>query len=142
MLAIILTMILAVSPDPSPEMSQMSWSNSSANMRGSSPDSVRGRTIRWTWTEGPTAGVTHEHVFSDDGTVTWRVLSGPQEGHSAEEEEYEVFEVSKTVYVVSYLAASGYTLTVVLNFETGEMFGSASGRDQWFPGRGAFEVVR
>lgn len=142
MLPLILAMLLAVSPDPSPEIIQMSSPNSSVNMRGSSPDSIRGRTIRWTWTEGPTAGVTHEHVFSKGGTVAWRVLSGPQEGHSAEEEEYELFEVSETVYAVSYLAASGYTLTVVLNFETGEMFGFASGRDQWFPGRGTFEVVR
>ena len=104
-------------------------------------DSVRGRTIRWTWTEGPTAGVTHEHVFGEDGTVIWRVLSGPQEGHSAVEQDYEVFRVSENVYSVSYLASSGYTLTVVLNFESGEMFGFASGQGQWFPGRGTFEVV-
>lgn len=74
--------------------------------------------------------------------MTRRVLTGPQEGHTADEEEYAAFEVSESVYAVSYLAASGYTLTVVLNFETGEMFGFASGRDQWFPGRGTFEVVR
>ncbi len=25
-----------------------------------------------TWTEGPTQGATHEHVFHRDGTVEWR----------------------------------------------------------------------
>lgn len=142
MLPLFLSILFAFSPDPSPEMIQVNSKNASVEMRGTSPDSIRGRTIRWTWSEGPTAGVTHEHVFGNDGTLTWRVLSGPQEGHSADEKEYEVFEVSETVYAVSYLAASGYTLTVVLNFETGEMFGFASGQDQWFPGRGTFEVVR
>lgn len=104
-------------------------------------DSVRGRTIRWTWTEGPTAGVTHEHEFRRDGTLEWRVLTGPRKGHAAEEEEYAVFEISDEVYAVSYLADSGYTLTVVLDFQSGNMYGFASGRSQWYPGRGTFEVI-
>ena len=104
-------------------------------------DSIRGRTIRWTWTEGPTAGVTHEHHFRANGTVEWRVLTGPQKGHAAKEEEYAVFEVSDAVYAVSYLADSGYTLTVVLDFASGTMYGFASGNGQWFPGRGTFTVV-
>lgn len=105
------------------------------------PDSIRGHTIRWTWTEGPVEGVTHEHHFRDDGTVEWRVLGGPREGHSAVEEEYAAFRVSDGVYAVSYRAASGYTLTVVLDFGTGEMVGFASGNGQWFPQRGTFELV-
>ena len=32
---------------------------------------IRGKTIRFVWTEGPTKGKTHEHVFHQDGTVTW-----------------------------------------------------------------------
>ena len=107
----------------------------------SRPDSVRGRTIRWTWSEGPAAGVTHEHEFRLDATVRWRVLSGPQKGHAAVEERYEVFQASDSVATVSYLASSGYTLTVTLNFETGEMFGIASGKGEWYPGRGTFMIV-
>ena len=30
---------------------------------------IRGKTIRLKWTEGPTKGATHEHVFHNDGTV-------------------------------------------------------------------------
>lgn len=37
-------------------------------------DRVRGKTLRWTRTEGPTAGKSHEHVFADDGTVSWRAV--------------------------------------------------------------------
>lgn len=126
---------------PPPEVPAPENETARAEAPQAARDSVRGRTIRWTWSEGPVAGVTHEHEFRRDGTVKWRVLSGPQKGHEAVEDEYEVFGVSETVAMVSYRAASGHTLTVTLNFETGEMFGFASGRGQWHPGRGIFEVV-
>lgn len=102
---------------------------------------IRGSTIRWTWEEGPTAGMTHEHVFHEDGTVTWRVVEGPRAGHSATEEEYAALRVAEDVYAVSYRAASGYTLTVVLDFQDGEMVGFASGAEEWYPLKGRFEVV-
>ena len=41
---------------------------------------IRGKTIRLTWTDGPTKGTTHEHVFHDDGTVEWRDAANPQKG--------------------------------------------------------------
>ena len=114
------------------------------HLEGMSQDTtcVRGRTVRWTWTDGPTAGVTHEHVFRTDGRVTWRVLSGPQEGHTGDEEAYAAFAVSDQVCAVSYLAASGNTLTVVLNMTSGEMYGFASNAERWFPGRGTFAMIR
>ncbi len=31
---------------------------------------IRGKTLRFIWTEGPTQGRTHDHVFHPDGTVT------------------------------------------------------------------------
>ena len=35
---------------------------------------VRGRTIRWTFADGPTAGTTFEHEFKHDGTVVFRTV--------------------------------------------------------------------
>ena len=32
---------------------------------------IRGKTIQFRWTDGPTEGMTHEHVFHPDGTVEW-----------------------------------------------------------------------
>lgn len=32
-------------------------------------DSLRGRTLRWTFADGPTAGTTYEHTFNDDGSI-------------------------------------------------------------------------
>jgi hypothetical protein len=112
---------------------------------------VRGKTIRLTWAEGPTKGTTHEHVFHDDGTVEWRDIAAPAKGHSTdtqqkgasakkEKPEYAAVRVADDIYAVSYLAASGYTLTVVLNFREHRMVGFASSAKEWYPVRGTFEV--
>lgn len=50
-------------------------------------------------------------------------------------------KVAEGIYAVSYLAASGYTLTVVLNFHDHRIVGFASGVKEWYPLRGGFEVV-
>jgi|SRR4051812_39611194 hypothetical protein len=115
---------------------------------------IRGTTMRWAWTEGPTKGMVHEHVFHDDGTVEWHDAgSAPPKqssqkvegGHASTRPErapYAAFEVTSKVFAVSYLSrASGFTLTVVLNFDTGQLVGIASGGKDWFPLRGTFEVV-
>ena len=115
---------------------------------------IRGTTMRWAWTEGPTQGMVHEHVFHDDGTVEWRDAgSAPPKKPSKDAEggrvttrperaPYAAFEVTPKVFAVSYLSSSsGFTLTVVLNFATGQLVGVASGGKDWFPLRGTFEVV-
>lgn len=104
---------------------------------------IRGTTMRWAWTEGPTKGMVHEHVFHDDGTVEWHDAgSGPPMKPSKERPPYAAFEVTSEIFAVSYLSpASGFTLTVVLNFATRQLVGVASGGKDWFPLRGTFEVV-
>ena len=107
-----------------------------------SEDRIRGKTVRWTWTEGVVKGVTHEHIFGEDGTVVWRVLDGPQKGHQAKEKEYSAVKVTDDVYAVSYLAASGNTLTVVLNFRDMSMIGYASNAKNWYPVKGTFQIAK
>jgi molybdenum cofactor biosynthesis protein MoaF len=115
---------------------------------------IRGTTMRWAWTDGPTQGMVHEHVFHDDGTVEWRDAGlappkkpskdteGGRETTRPERAPYVAFEVTPKVFAVSYLSSSsGFTLTVVLNFATGQLVGVASGGKDWFPLRGTFEVV-
>jgi MoaF N-terminal domain len=112
---------------------------------------IRGKTIRLIWTEGPTKGSTYEHVFHEDGTVEWRGVdessktpakAQPQTAPSTQERaEYAAVQVADNIYAVSYLAPSGYTLTVVLNFRDRRMIGFASGAKEWYPIGGTFEVV-
>jgi hypothetical protein len=108
---------------------------------------IRGKTMRWTWTGGPTQGKTHVHVFHEDGTVEWRDAEAPlkadQEGDPAKERvEYAAIEVADGVYMVSYLAPSGYTLTVALNCQNSRIVGFASGAKEWHPVQGTFEVAQ
>lgn len=105
---------------------------------------IRGTTMRWTWTDGPTKGKSHEHIFHDDGTVEWHDAgAAPAKQPSKEPERvpYAAFEVAPEIFAVSYLATSGFALTVVLNFATKDMVGIASGAKEWYPLRGIFEVV-
>ena len=64
---------------------------------------IRGMTIRFVWTEGPTKGT-----------------------------QYVATRVADEIYAVSYLASSGYTLTVVLNFGDQQLVGFVSGAKEWY----------
>ena len=101
------------------------------------PDPVTGKTLRFTWTDGPTKGEAHEHVFHEDGSVEFRKAGS--DGKFKREERYGAARVSDDVEIVSYLASSGYTLTVALNFRDRSIAGFASNDKQWFPVTGKFE---
>jgi len=115
--------------------------------RTAESSAVRGKTIRFSWKDGPTKGTTHEHIFHDDGTVEWHGVQAhePQKtGKSAETDrpKYVDEKIAEGIRMVSYLARSGYTLTVVLNFESGAIAGIASNEKTWMPVHGSFEIVR
>jgi len=97
---------------------------------------VSGKTLRFTWTDGPTRGESHEHVFHEDGSVEFRKAGS--DGHFKREERYGAARVSDDVEIVSYLSSSGFTLTVALNFRDNSIVGFASSDKQWFPVRGTF----
>ena len=112
---------------------------------------IRGKTIRLIWTEGPTKGGTYEHVFHEDGTVEWRrtdqsaeksATGEAQKPAAPERPNYGAVQVTDDVFVVSYLASSGYTLTVVLNFRDHTVVGFASGAKEWYPVAGKFEMAQ
>jgi hypothetical protein len=104
-------------------------------------DSLCGKTVRWTFDDGPVAGTLFEHAFNEDGTIVWRALDGPWKGHSSQEPAYAAMRINDDVHAVSYLARSGHTLTVVLDFSTRRAFAFASGNDDWHSMAGRFEVV-
>ena len=105
---------------------------------------VGGTTMRFTWTSGPTQGQAHDHRFGEDGNVEWRSAATqgaqPAVGES-ERAPYAALDVSDDVCLVSYLAKSGYTLTVALNFADSMLYGVASNDKTWVTVGGAFEVL-
>jgi hypothetical protein len=105
---------------------------------------VGGTTMRFTWTSGPTQGKAHDHGFGEDGNVEWRSAATQAPQPAAGESErarYAAVDVSDDVCLVSYLAKSGYTLTVALNFADSTLRGFASNEKTWTPVGGAFEVL-
>ena len=105
---------------------------------------VRGRTVRFVWTDGPTQGKTHEHRFHHDNTVEWHAAgidAGNDRAASKERPEYFAADVGNDACFVSYLSKSGYTLSLVLNFVRGTIVGVASNEKQWMPVRGRLEMV-
>ena len=100
-----------------------------------------GRTIRWRFNDGPVAGQTFEHTFDTDGSVVWRSVDGQDPSELHHEKFAAVAPVSDDVVVVSYVSASGYTLTVALNLATSQMVGFASGHDTWAQQKGTFELL-
>jgi hypothetical protein len=104
--------------------------------------SIQGRTFRWTFEEGPTAGSTYEHTFEPDGSVAFRKLDEAGEGKPTRGNKYGSFEVAPEVHLVSYLGKeSGYTLTIAMNLDTGRFYGFASNDKEWYPVSGSLEAV-
>lgn len=108
-------------------------------------DPITGKTIRWSYEDGPTKGSSFEHTFGRDGTVTYRMLEGKAgSGDAAPSSErcaYQVAPVRANMYVVTYLAPSGWTLTTVLDLDAGTMVSVASNEKQVFVQRGTFAVI-
>lgn len=104
-----------------------------------SPDSLRGRTLRWTFQDGRMAGKTFEHTFSKDGGVTFRELDGKSDGQPGRAEKVEVAALGDGVTAVSYLAPSGTTLTTVLDDRSGRLVAFASNEKDLSVQHGTFE---
>ncbi len=120
--------------------------------------SLAGRTLRWSFSEEPTAKKTYEHTFNPDGTVVYREVGGITDAkpdasgkdNAGKKEDaarkptpktqYASFEVAPGVHFVSYLAAeSGYTLTVLADTNTGIVYAIASSAKEWYPLTGTLE---
>jgi MoaF N-terminal domain len=104
-------------------------------------DPIRGKTIRWTFKDGPMAKETFEHSFDETGTVSWCMVDGNAKGKPSQENKYEVAPVSDNVCAVSYLGSSGYALTVVLDFRSRNLVAFASNEKELVLQHGTFEVM-
>ena len=104
------------------------------------PDSLYGKTLRWTFKDGPTKGMAFEHIFGEDGTVVWRSVGPNAKDHR--ESSSAAIKVSEDVHLVSYLAKeSGYTITVALNLDTGTATCFASNGKEWVQQSGTFDIA-
>jgi hypothetical protein len=103
-------------------------------------NAIQGKLIRWTFNDGPMARKTFEHTFNSDGSVTWCAVDAGKKGNPSVAKHSKVASVGEDVYAVSYLGASGYTLTVVLDFRTHLLVAFASNEESLTLQKGTFEV--
>ena len=100
---------------------------------------VAGKTLRFTFEDGPMAGKTIEHVFEPSGSVRFRQVDTKGEGTL--EKKYEAAAIGTDVLAISYLGGSGYTLTVVLDLRTKELVAFSSNEKMHMMQHGTFEVT-
>ena len=98
---------------------------------------LAGKTLRFSFEDGPMAGKTFEHVFEPGGAVRFRAMDS--KGDATTEKKYEVASIGQDVCAVSYLGASGYTLTVVLDFRTKKLVAFSSNEKVHLMQHGTFD---
>jgi hypothetical protein len=104
-------------------------------------DPIRGKTLRWTFTDGPMANKTFEHTFDESGSVRWCIVDGTNARKASQEKKYEAAKVGRDVYAVAYLGTSGYTLTTILDFKARTIVAFASNEKELVVQHGSFEPV-
>ena len=98
-------------------------------------DPIRGKTIRWTFSDGVMKGKSFDHTFDANGSVSWTMPDG-KKGRA----EYESAPIGEDVYAVSYRVPGGYTLTTVLDFKTKKLVAFSSNDKELAMQHGTFET--
>lgn len=102
---------------------------------------ITGHTLRWKFSDGPMAGRSFDHTFSRNGHVAFREVDGDPNAKPTVAQQYEVASMGQDVHAVSYLATSGYTLTVVLDYKTLKLVAFASNEKSLTMQQGTFEPL-
>jgi len=89
-------------------------------------DPVRGKTIRWSYDDGPVKGQLFEHTFGTDGKVSYREPGASRGGGAEPSIPYNVEVIDDHVYAVSYLSTNTWTLTTVVNESSRKIVSFAS----------------
>jgi hypothetical protein len=115
-------------------------------------DQIRGKAMRFLWTDGPMQNTVQEHLFYPDGTVEWHTAPRYSPAlsttpiHTVAEEHmerphYAAMELTPDICMLSYLSMSGHTLTVALTISAGTLLGVASNATTWEQVKGTFEII-
>ncbi len=86
---------------------------------------LSGKTIRWSYADGPMKGKMFEHSFTNDGTVTWKE-AGEEKPSADSRAKYQFERITLDIYVISYLSGHGFTLTTVVDERSGAIVSYAS----------------
>jgi hypothetical protein len=102
---------------------------------------ITGHSLRFRFVDGPVAGKSFDHTFSRNGHVTFMEAGGDPNGKPGSAQQYEVASINTDVHTVSYLAPSGFTLTVILDYKTMKLVSFASNEKSLTMQQGTFELL-
>lgn len=102
---------------------------------------ILGRTVQWSFDDGPMKNKTFEHTFDASGAVTFRMMGGGAD-KGTKVDNCEIESLADDVCVVSYLGPSGYTLTTVLDMRAGKLVAFASNEKDLTVQHGRFHLVQ
>jgi len=102
---------------------------------------ITGHSLRFKFNDGPVAGKSFDHTFSRNGHVAFREVDGDPNAKPGVAQQYEVASLGPDIHAVSYLAPSGYTLTVVLDYKTLKLVAFASNEESLTMQQGTFELL-
>jgi hypothetical protein len=118
---------------------QLQWPGSEESMVAANP--ITGHSLRFKFIDGPVAGKAFDHTFSRNGHVSFREVGSDPDGKPGVAQQYEVASLGPDVHAVSYLSASGRTLTVVLDYRTLKLVAFASNEKSLTMQQGTFEPL-
>ena len=102
---------------------------------------ITGHSLRFKFVDGPVAGKAFDHTFSRNGGVMFREVGGDPNVKPGSADQYQVASLGQDIHTVSYHSASGYTLTVVLDYRTKKLVAFASNEKSLTMQHGTFEPL-
>ncbi|HWI20744.1 MAG TPA: hypothetical protein VNT81_23480 [Vicinamibacterales bacterium] len=87
------------------------------------------------------AGKSFDHTFSRNGHVMFREVGADPNEKPGVAPQYQVASFGPDVHAVSYLSASGYTLTVILDYKSLKFVAFASNETSLTMQHGTFEPL-
>jgi hypothetical protein len=101
-------------------------------------DPLKGKSLRWSYSDGPLKGKQFEHEFTHDGKVAWK-MAGDAKPSADSSASYHFERINDGVYSFSYLSAHGYTLTTVVDERSGSIVSFASNEKELVVQHGRIE---
>src|SRR5687767_11991839 len=102
---------------------------------------ITGRSLRWSFLDGPMAGKSFDHEFNRNGGVIFREVGGDPNAKPGSADQYQVASLGQDIHTVAYLSPSGYTLTVVLDYKSRKLVAFASNEKSLMMQNGTFEPL-
>lgn len=101
-----------------------------------------GKTIQHTWTEGAFAGGSFKNQYRNDNSASLECVAGGYKGTKAELKTYSARSLGKNLWLMSWLEESGYSVSIVFDFDNKKVTGTISKPNaEFYPVSGTIDSI-